>query len=103
MSNKSFIIDLTAEDRIRLRFTTKEGKVRNFVVQYEIFLKDEWREILRYDTTHGFLHMDICHYKKKSDKIKLDITDLNQALTYAIQDIKARWRFYRERFGKEIK
>lgn len=103
MSNKSFIIDLTTEDRIRLRFTTKEGKVRNFVVQYEIFLKDEWREILRYDTTHGFLHMDVCHFKKKSDKIKLDITDLNQALTYAIQDIKARWRFYRERFGKEIK
>ena len=103
MGQKSFIIDLTLEDRIRLRFVTREGEVRNFVVQYEAFLKSEWREILRYDTIHSFLHLDICHFKKKSDKIKLDITDLNQALNYAIQDIKAKWQFYRNRFEREIK
>lgn len=103
MGQKSFIIDLSIEDRIRLRFLTREGEVKDFIVQYESLLKKQWREILRYDTSHGFLHADIYHFKKESDKIKLDITDLNQALTYAIQDIKARWRFYRERFEREIK
>lgn len=103
MGTKSFIIDLTEENRIRLRFITREKEVKDFVVQYEAYLKNNWHEILRYDTSHGFLHFDVCHFKKKSDKIKLDITDLNQALNYAVQDIKAKWQFYRDRFEKEIK
>ena len=103
MGQKSFIIDLTVEDRIRLKFYTKTGEVKNFVVQYESFVKHKWQEILRYDTMHDFLHQDICHPRQKSDKIKLDITDLNQALNYAIQDIKAKWQFYRDRYEEEIK
>jgi len=103
MGSKSFIIDLTVGDRIRIRSVTREGEIGSFVVQYEAFLKNEWREILRYDTSHGFLHLDVCHIKKKSDKIKLDITDLNQAFSYAIQDIKAKWQFYRDRYEREIK
>ena len=103
MGKKSFIIDLTFQDRIRLRFVTKEGEVKNFIVQYEAYLKNTWHEIVRYDTSHGFLHMDTCHFRKKPIKIKLDISDLNRGLTYAVEDIKARWRNYKEKFSREIK
>ena len=103
MGDRSYIVNLTKGDRIRIKFHTTKNKVTSFVVNYEALAKNRWREIVRYDTFHGFVHQDILHYRKKSDKIKLDITDLNQAMNYAIQDIKARWRNYREKFEKEIK
>jgi hypothetical protein len=41
----------------------------------------------------------------KGDKIKqpILITNLNDALTYAEQDLKDRWEWYKEQYKKDMK
>jgi hypothetical protein len=43
------------------------------------------------------------HYKGEATKQAIAIENLKYALTYAEQDIKDRWEWYRERFKKGIK
>lgn len=39
----------------------------------------------------------------KKEKYPLDIPDLKSALLYAEQDIKDRWKWYRDRYRKRLK
>jgi len=39
----------------------------------------------------------------KKEKYPLDIPDLKIALLYAEQDIKDRWKWYRDRYRKRLK
>jgi hypothetical protein len=53
-------------------------------------------EICRYDTTHGFAHLDILTRGGNLRK-KIRIfgpTDFNEALQYAIADLKTRYQAY---------
>ena len=69
------------EDMLRVSALKQKGKVIRFVVQYEALINDEWRPIIRYDTSHGFAHKDIIHYKGKEDKQPLYFQDFNMAFT----------------------
>ncbi len=105
MSQKEFTKKLSAEgdDRLRVKITTRKGKVIDIIVQLESKLKDKWYPIVRYDCSHGFLHRDILNLKGEKIKQPISIQNLKVALTYAEQDIKDRWKWYKERFKKEIK
>ena len=46
---------------------------------------------------------DVLHPGKNSDKIKFLFSDLNEALTFADNDIKSNWKKYKERFINEVK
>jgi hypothetical protein len=73
------------------------------MVQFELFVNNRWHPVVRYDTTHGFVHRDIIHFDGRVDKMVVIGYDYNDALDIAESDLKANWPIYRERFFKEVK
>ena len=100
-----FTVMLSPEQKDRLRVTAfkEKGKIIKFVTQYEASIKGEWRNIARYDTAHGFAHKDLIHPNGTADKQPLPFTDFNMAFTFAIQDLKVSWKWYRMAYEKELK
>ena len=91
------------EDRLRVRINVEKGKVKDVVVQYESKIKEEWYCVVRYDCSHGFFHRDMLNVKGEEIKQSIAINNLKDALTYAEQDIKDRWEWYKEKFKKGMK
>ena len=97
-----YVAPLGFDGRRRVRHTRSEGKVTEFMVQYEIVVRGKWRPIVRYDTSHGYAHRDLMHADGRKEKVELLLRNLNICLTYAENDLRANWKFYRESFLKEI-
>lgn len=103
MGETSFVAFLTPDDRIRhLHFSVK-GRVKEFTIQYEAFILGKWHPVVRYDTVHGFAHLDRMHPDGSVEKIPLLYWDYNEALAFAQYDIKSNWEWYRKRYEKEMK
>lgn len=77
----------------------RKGKVISFVVQLEVFDGKKWREVVRYDSVHGYAHKD--RYFSDGRKVKkiLDL-NFNEALTFADEDINDNWKSYKDIFIK---
>jgi len=105
MGSKEFTkeLSLDGEDRLRVKIEIENGKVKDVVVQYESKIKDKWYPIVRYDCSHGFFHRDRLNSKGEKTKQIIQIQNLKDALTYAEQDIKDRWEWYKERFRRGMK
>jgi len=105
VGEKEFTKELTpdGDDRLRIRINTERGKIVDIVVQYESRVKEKWYPIVRYDCSHGFFHRDILTPKGEKIKQAIPITNLKDALTYAEQDIKDRWEWYKENFKRRIR
>ena len=69
-----------------------------FVLQYEAYIEDEWRAIVRYDEAHGFFHRDILWPSGQQDKSPQAVGDKGLALTEAIADIKEKRQAYRKAY-----
>jgi hypothetical protein len=91
------------QDRLRVKAIKNKGRIVSFVVQYEAFIQGRWRAIVRYDTAHRFAHRDILHPGDDVDKQPLNFPSLNLAFTFAVQDLKSLWRWYRDGYEKELK
>ena len=104
MNEIDFVYPLSPglEDRLRIRATKTRGRIVNFVVQYEALFEGEWKAIVRYDTAHRFAHKDILHPDGSVDKQPLNFPNLNLAFTFAAQDLKSLWRWYRYGYEKEL-
>jgi hypothetical protein len=105
VGEKEFTKELTpdGDDRLRIRINTERGKIVDIVVQYESRVKEKWYPIVRYDCSHGFFHRDILTPKGEKIKQAIPINNLKDALTYAEQDIKDRWEWYKEKFKRRIR
>ncbi|MEW6416753.1 MAG: hypothetical protein AB1480_01370 [Nitrospirota bacterium] len=105
MGEKEFTKELTpdGDDRLRIKINTERGKIVDIVVQYESRVKEKWHPIVRYDCSHGFFHRDILNPKGEKIKQAIPINNLKDALTYAEQDIKDRWEWYKEKFKRRIR
>jgi hypothetical protein len=105
VGEKEFTKELTpdGDDRLRIRINTERGKIVDIVVQYESRVKEKWYPIVRYDCSHGFFHRDILTPKGEKIKQAIPINNLKDALTYAEQDIKDRWEWYKENFKRRIR
>ncbi len=68
----------------------------NLVVQYEAFIDENWRAIVRYDCAHGFFHRDLLKPNGEQEKKVFEIPDLNTAFSFARQDLEDRWKWYKE-------
>jgi hypothetical protein len=104
VGEKEFTKELTpdGDDRLRIRINIEKGKIVDIVVQYESRIKEKWYPIVRYDCSHGFFHRDILTPKGEKIKQAIPINNLKDALTYAEQDIKDRWEWYKEKFRRRI-
>lgn len=91
---------LTMHDRKRHERTTVQGQVTRFVVQYETFVEGEWRPVVRYDTAHGFPHVDKIYADGTREKIPLLTMDMGEALTVADEDIEENWERYKAEYSK---
>ena len=87
-----YFIDLApGQDRIRVDFETASGLVTQLhVVQYETMIGGQWQPVARYDTAHGFLHIDL-YTKGRPTKYRVAVGALGDALTLAIEDLQANW------------
>lgn len=105
MGSKEFTkeLSLDGEDRLRIKIEIEKGTVKDVVAQYESKIKDTGHPIVRYDCSHGFFHRDLLNSKGEKTKQIIQIQNLKDALTYAEQDIKDRWEWYKERFKKGTK
>lgn len=95
-----YVIRTEAGNRIRYRILTERGRVVDFVVQYETLIEGLYRPVVRYDGSHGRGHRDILNMRGETiDKWWLpDHMDLNDALAYGSEDLRANWKQYRDRF-----
>lgn len=91
---------LTLNDRKRHEHVTEYGAVKRFAVQYETFVDGNWRPVIRYDTAHGFPHMDRIYPDGTVEKIPLLTRDLGEGLTFADKDIDENWARYKEAYLK---
>ncbi|NOZ46312.1 MAG: hypothetical protein GXO79_05975 [Chlorobi bacterium] len=105
MGKKEFIkyLDKYSNERIRMRINVNNGEVVDIVVQYETLIKGKWNAIVRYDCKHGFFHRDVLFPNGDKEKQVIEFDKLETALSYAEQDLKDRWDFYRNRYIKKIK
>lgn len=67
------------------------------MVQLEIYHKEVWKEVVRYDCAHGFAHRDSYSLQGKYVKEELHIS-FEDALTLADEDIDDNWEKYKEKF-----
>ncbi len=105
LGKKEFLkyLDKYGNERIRIRIAIENGKVVDIVVQYESFIDEKWVVIVRYDCAHGFLHRDVIFPNGDKEKQVIEFDNLEMALTYAEQDFKDRWGFYKNRYLKKLK
>lgn len=96
-------LDKNEDERLRLIIRTEKGKIFDIVVQYETQIKEQWKQVVRYDCAHGFFHRDFIYPDGKKQKKALAIHDLQTALSYAEQDLKDHWEFYKEKYLKHLK
>ncbi|RJP80826.1 MAG: hypothetical protein C4524_02860 [Candidatus Zixiibacteriota bacterium] len=102
MGEAEFLTYLTPDDRIRHQHRSIKGRITAFAIQYEAFIQDRWHPVIRYDTAHGFSHLDRMHPDGSVDKVALPYWSYNEALTYAQQDLSFNWEWYRQKYQKEL-
>jgi hypothetical protein len=103
---KEWVQDLSNRDRLRVSFVTGKGPrkvVRIAVVQYEAEIEGEWRALVRYDQAHGYLHRDVANPDGTQEKLIITYTDLAEALTQILAEIRHQWPFYRRRYEEMTK
>ncbi len=105
MSQKEFLkyLDNNKNERLRVRLIITRGIIASLVYQYESLINNKWVAIVRYDTSHGFFHRDFLYPNGKQEKYSIEIENLRVAASYAEQDIKDRWEYYKNKYIKKLK
>jgi len=99
MPEKHYLILLDIDARKRHYHISEAGRIIKFVVQLEIKIGEEWKEVIRYDCVHGYAHKDFYNIRGQHKKINLRL-DYEDALTMAEDDINENWEIYRKNFFK---
>jgi hypothetical protein len=97
MSEKEYLLFFDVDARKRHRHLFDGGRIIKFMVQLEVQTGTIWREVLRYDCAHEYVHKDCYNIRGKQRKMRLRL-DYEDALTLADEDINLNWQTYRERF-----
>ncbi|MBI2350683.1 MAG: hypothetical protein HYV00_04260 [Deltaproteobacteria bacterium] len=101
MGRKEFFREIDDLTRLRVLVVTDRGLVTRFMVQLEAFSKEKWTPVVRYDSYHGFAHIDILHPDRRQDKIRSVAKDLNESLNTAFADLLTNWEYYVSAYLKE--
>lgn len=97
MTVTEYVIPLGEDARKRHYHESEKGKVTAFAVQLEVLVGEQWKVVIRYDSAHGFAHVD--RYYLDGRKVKKELhLKLSEALTLADEDIKENWKAYQTAF-----
>ena len=96
-----YVIRLSSTDRYRHSHVRVKDRIVFFRLQLETRVGMRWLPVVRYDTAHGFAHRDVLNRHGQATKTPLFNQDLNDALTFAEDDLKTNWELYRGRFLEE--
>lgn len=97
MRASEYVIPLGEDARKRHYHETDKGKVVAFAVQLEILVEKLWQVVIRYDSAHGFAHVDRYFSDGRKTKKELHLK-LSEALILADEDIKENWKIYQKAF-----
>lgn len=97
MSVTEYVIPLGENARKRHSHETDKGEVVAFTVQLEVYMNNQWWEVIRYDSAHGFAHVDRYYPDGRKLKTKLNLK-FSEALTLADEDIKENWKAHKMAF-----
>jgi len=91
---------LTKEDKLRISFVKRKGKITHFIIQYSALINSRWRSIMRIDTCHGYAHKHTFHLKNK--EYIMDLTesgdDLNEVFTEYTRYVKKNFIKIKDNF-----
>lgn len=93
-----FEIRLADNVRIVVVFYREKKRITDFVAVLEVkgemlsLTTDEWTQVLRFDTAHGYPHMDkLDKHGNKKSTIKFDYLSNEEALSMAIDILKGNY------------
>ncbi len=98
MKKVEYVIRIGPSDRYRHLHIQEKGRIVYFRVQYETKINKEWHSVARYDTAHGFAHRDLMSIRGRVEKTPLFKQEYNDALTFAENDLKTNWQYYKRRY-----
>jgi len=85
--------------RVRIRLFVRKGKIENYVVQLEHMTGNCWKQIVRFNYFHGFVHKDFYNADGIQKKVDLgQFPDLKDAVDLAIRDINENYKRYIDKF-----
>ena len=91
---------MTEEDKLRIMFIKKKGKITKFIVQYSSLINNRWRAIMRVDTCHNYAHKHT--FRLKNKEYIMDLTakgdDLNNVFTEWASFIKNNFSKIKDNF-----
>ena len=91
--DKRFFVELTEWARIRVHLSLVKGRVRDLVIQLEVW-RGEWIPVVRYDTAHGVPHRDFLRRRGPPEKTWLGHSPLSGFVNVALDDLREHWRQY---------
>jgi hypothetical protein len=97
VAEKEYIIPYREDVRKRHYHSTKKGEVSKFVVQLEVRVQGQWREVVRFDCAHGYTHRDSYNLIGRHRKENLHLS-FEDALDLADDDIDENWENYKDHF-----
>jgi len=99
LSVTEYVIPLGEKARKRHYHETDKGQIVSFAVQLEVLVGDQWKIVIRFDSAHGFAHID--RYYLDGRKIKKNLyLKLSEAMTLADEEIKENWKRFQKAFGE---
>jgi hypothetical protein len=100
--DRSWIVEFVADEvRLRCSYRRRRRRIVQFSVQLEIRHARRWQPVVRYDNAHGFCHRDMLHADGTREKTPLYYGSASETFTNAIEDVRANWQTYRDRFFRE--
>lgn len=104
MGEKEYVWEIRPGlDRFRYHHRTEGKDVIEFVLQYEAYIEEKWREIVRYDTAHNRPHRDILYPDGTQTKDFFPYWSNAETMTFGERDIKLNWRRYRRAYEEKMK
>ncbi|HXV79888.1 MAG TPA: hypothetical protein VEG60_08415 [Candidatus Binatia bacterium] len=97
MAERTYIIPYSTDARKRHYHKTARGRVTYFAVQLEVKNEGEWRQVVRYDCSHKFVHRDSYDLRERQRKEAIDL-GYEEALTFADEDLDENWERYQSIF-----
>jgi hypothetical protein len=98
---KIYTIFLSLEDRmdVDMGFEKVRGKaprLKRFAITYSARIRGRWREVIRYDNFHGFLHRQRFWRSREPEPLsELGRMRSEILLDACKKDLRANWRRYR--------